>query len=371
MNNLIYLDNHATTQLDPRVFGAMKPYFMEKYGNANSRSHSFGWEAEEAVDIARERVANLIGAQPEEIFFTSGATEANNIVLSNFNTFFVSAIEHSSVYEVCRSKLFDNEQCGKEIKVDGSGKVDFSHLERLLKIEEPEIISVMLANNEVGTIQPIEKIGGICKSSYIHSDMAQALGKISIDVKKLKVDFASFSAHKLYGPKGIGAIYIDRKHFDTITPLMHGGKQEGGIRPGTLNVPAIVGFGKACEIAAEEMEKECDRLKKLRDTFFNIFAERTNLLDFHGHKNSLPGSLNIPIPCKDMDLFMANVGNRVVFSFGAACNSTNNSSSRVLKAMGVSDETAKKSIRLCFGRFNTEEEAIKAANIICDAIDGG
>jgi cysteine desulfurase len=356
---VIYLDNHATTPLDPRVLSSMTPYFLEKFGNPSSRTHQYGWEAEEAIDVAREQVANLINAEPEEIFFTSGATESNNIVLNNFDKIYISAIEHSSIYNLCKSKLgvWDVD----EIKVNRDGVVDLKYLEWLLKTT-PLLMSVMLVNNEVGTIQPIKKITSMT-SALVHSDMAQAAGKIKIDVRELGVDFASLSSHKMYGPKGAGALYI--KKGVSLNPLMIGGHQEFGLRPGTPNVPAIVGFGTACEIIGNEMEEDNKRIKVMRAEFYNILTERLAITEFNGAENNVDCNLNIPIPCLDIDAFLGESAG-VAFSFGSACNGQ--TESRTLKAMGISDEVIKRSLRFSFGKFNTNEEVKIAANIICDAV---
>lgn len=369
MESPIYLDNHATTKIDPRVLEAMMPYLTGNYGNASSELHIFGWTSKEAVDFAREQVAKLINAKPEEIFFTSGATESNNLILSNKEKILTSSIEHSSVYNVCKNKILDNCGAAREIKVDQFGTLDLGHLKYLLTVCKPGLISVMLANNEVGTIQPIKDIRSIT-GVPIHSDMAQALGKIPIDVKDLGADFASFSAHKLYGPKGIGAIYIREDMQEEISPLMYGGSQEFGIRPGTVNVPSIVGFGKACDIAEKEMSSEVEKLKMLRATFFNILMDRLSIFDYHGSEDNLPGNLNICLPCSNMYGLFSEIGTKVAISFGAACSSGDYTNlSRTLKSMNIPDSIITRSIRVGFGRFNTKKEVALAANIIADAVE--
>lgn len=366
MERPIYLDNHATTQIDPRVVEAMMPYLTEKYGNPSSKTHTFGCDAQAAVEVAREIIAESINAQSSEIIFTSGATESNNLVLHNRTKILTSAVEHSSVYNICRKKSLDKTGEVLEVRVNRDCEISLGHAKQLSQLMEPEIVSVMLANNEVGTIQPIKELRRLFPNALIHSDMAQALGKIPIDVKDLGVDFASFSAHKVYGPKGIGALYVSARAQDKIQPLMIGGSQEVGLRPGTLNVPAIVGFGKACEII--DLDEEPQRIKRLRSMFFNAFIYKLSVLpDWYGTEDNLPGNLNVAIPVKNMDMFKTIVGQRIIYSFGSACNSGEHPS-RILQAMGVPEKDMETSIRLCFGRFNTEEEVQEAADIVCQAI---
>lgn len=365
MERPIYLDNHSTTKLDPRVLDAMLPYLSDRYGNPSNRSHSYGMEAKCAVEDARESVAALINARSSEIIFTSGATESNNIALHNHRKIMMSSVEHSSVYNLCRRKSLDKPEDIIELKVDGSGEVDLYHAMKLNC--DYDIASVMLVNNEVGTIQPIKQLRELFSNVPFHSDMAQALGKIPIDVKDLGVDLASFSAHKLYGPKGIGALYVSSEYQDKLKPIMFGGGQEMGYRPGTLNVSGIVGFGKACDIAYDEMNVEFGKIKELRRIFYNNFVDCFHVLGYHGHENNVPGNLNISIPCNNMDAFEVIIRNQVALSYGAACNS-GNGVSRVLLAMGVDEEEAKRSIRICFGRFNTKKEVRRAAKIICESV---
>lgn len=339
---MIYLDNFATTQIDPLVLETMMPWLTEKFGNPSSRSHSCGWEAEEAVETAREQVAELINCDAEQVIFTSGATESNNIVLNAFKRRCVSAIEHSSVYWAHETV----------IPVQPNGIVSIGKYN--------DLISVMLANNEVGTIQPVEQFEGIK-----HSDIAQALGKIKVDVKELGLNYASMSAHKIYGPKGVGALYVGKN----IMPLMYGGSQEFGYRPGTLNVAGIVGFGKACEIAGQRLGEET--IGNLRDILYNKLCEGFGEeLKRHG-ENVLPGALNVVLPCKDMDLFINLISDKVALSMGSACMSHSPDGSRVLKAMGIPQDERVRSIRLCVGRFNTSEEIFKAADYIVFGAKGG
>lgn len=330
----IYLDNHSTTKLDPSVLRAMFPYFTNNYGNPSS-NHIYGWRATEAVEVSREIIAEIIGCQSNEIIFTSGATEANNMVLKN-KKILISEIEHSSVYNI--------DKYAKKLKVDKDGQVIFEEY-------NPEIVSIMLVNNEVGVIQDISKLREIYPNSLIHSDMTQALGKIKFDISD--VDLASFSAHKLHGPKGIGCLYISSKIQDQIRPLIVGGEQEVGLRAGTLNVPAIVGFGEACSLIDYNMK------------FKELFLKNLKIeVKIHG-RNTTPHSLNIALPCKNMKDFNT-LAKDVIFSYGSACDS--GSLSRTLLAMGIPEEEILRSIRICFSRLNTEEEIVRAAEIISNAV---
>jgi cysteine desulfurase len=352
---MIYLDNNATTPIDPRVLKAMLPYLKRFYGNPSSRSHPYGWNAEEAVDNAREQVAKLINANPNEIIFTSGATESNNMVFYTYRdkTVYISGIEHSSVYE--SSKHFCN--CFPISNIN-----DFIKLYDTLS---SSLISVMLVNNEIGTIQPVKKLRDKYPQIPIHSDMAQALGKMKIDVKDLGVDYASFSAHKLYGPKGVGALYV--KDEAEISRLIYGGGQEFGLRAGTLNVPGIVGFGKACEIAMEE-DDESHVLKLSQILYHNLSKFIPNII-FHDFQPKIANNLHMAIPCKDMDLFMSELSKNVAISLGSACMSLENKPLRVLKAINLSEDEANRSIRIGIGRFNTKREMKLAAHYISKAID--
>jgi len=366
----IYLDNHATTRPDPRVLEAMDPWLRTEYGNPASRSHQHGWRAEEAVELARAQVAALVGAKSSEIFFTAGATESNNIVLKGLvGGIVATAVEHKSVLAPCtwigvrfpRRIVF--------VGVDHTGTVD---PEDMVDKVDPHIglVSTMLANNEVGAIQPVGEVVHLVAGcgTLVHSDMAQAVGRIPVDLEALGVHFASFSAHKMYGPKGIGALYIREEVEHLLTPLVHGGGQERGMRSGTLNVPAIVGFGKACEIATAEMAAESIRISRLRDTLQESIIDAVPGVVIHGGHNRLPGNLSVSLPCRDMDAFMAFVADEVSLSFGSACMS-NSGKSHVLEAMGVSDDEARRTVRIGLGRFNTEDEISKAVDAIVRALD--
>jgi cysteine desulfurase len=362
----IYLDNHATTRLDPRVLEAMDPWLRGEYGNPASRSHQHGWRAEEAIEQARTQVANLVGSQPSEIVFTGGTTESNNTILKGLDDGIVTTvIEHKSIIAPCawirtRSKrriIFAN--------VDRTGTVDPEELVGLV-CPHVGLVSVMMANNEVGSIQPIGEIVRMLTSgTFVHSDLAQAVGKIPIDLVALGIHFASFSAHKMYGPKGIGALYIRDDVAPLLAPLIHGGGQEHGFRSGTLNVPAIVGFGKACELAKVELVLESERIAVLRNRLEKLLSTTIPGMVVHGGANRLAGNLNFSIPCRDMNSFMAFVADGVSLSLGSACMS-NSGKSHVLEAMGVDDDESHRTVRIGIGRFNTEEETV---DIVVGALD--
>jgi cysteine desulfurase len=367
--NPIYLDNHATTIIDPRVLAVMDPWLHNCYGNPASRSHQHGWQAEEAVELARLQVATLVSVQPSEIIFTAGATESNNTVLKGVSNGIVTTeIEHKSILAPCSWLSSRPNFCVFVAKVDKTGTVDLKHLISLIN-HNIGLVSVMLANNEVGSIQPIgEIVKRTPKEVFVHSDMAQAVGKIPVDLVALGVHFASFSAHKMYGPKGVGALYVREDVSHLLTPLIHGGGQEHGFRSGTLNVPAIVGFGKACEIAKIELAIDSLRICNLRNKLENLLIASIPDVIIHGGTNRLTGNLSLSLPCKDINTFMAYTAEKVSLSFGSACMS-NSGKSHVLKAMGISDDEAQRTIRIGIGRFNTEEEIVEAAKVLICALD--
>ncbi len=361
----IYLDNHSTTPIDPLVFEAMKPYFLEKFGNAGSKNHSFGWEAESAVEKARKAIADFIGADKNELIFTSGSTESINLVhfgiaqsyYSKGKHIITSSIEHSAVLD----SLKYLEQKGFEITylpVDSNGQIDIADLENSIK-NETILVSIMTANNEIGTINNIKEIGEIChkKNIIFHTDASQGIGKINFDVKENYADLVSFTAHKIYGPKGIGALYVKKKSpVLKITPQLFGGGQENKLRPGTLNVPSIVGFGKAIEIIRDNFENEISHVKNLRDKLYKGIID--NLEDVHlngSFENRLPNNLNISFEDVKAETLIINMRD-IAVSTGAACASATLKPSHVLKAIGLSDELSQSSIRFGVGRFNTEEE---------------
>jgi cysteine desulfurase len=361
----IYMDNHATTQVDPRVLEAMLPYFGEKFGNAASRNHSFGWAAEEAVENARAQIATLIGATPKEIIFTSGATESDNLMLKGIaesyrekgNHIITQATEHKAVLDTCKRL----EKQGYEVTylpVRKDGRVDPEDLHKAIT-PKTILITVMYANNEIGVIQPIAEIGKIAEEHGIifAVDAAQAVGRIPVDVRKENIDLLSISAHKIYGPKGVGALYVGRRHPRVqLSALLDGGGHERGMRSGTLNVPGIVGLGEACEVAEKEMPRESERLKGLRDSLKKGLEDRLDLVFINGSlEHRLPGNLNMSFAFVDGESLLMGI-NDVAVSSGSACTSATLEASHVLKAIGVGEELAQTSIRFGLGRYNTEEE---------------
>ena len=362
----VYMDNHATTRVDSRVLDAMLPYFTEKYGNAASRNHSFGWEAEEAVDRARNQIAALIGAKSKEIIFTSGATESDNLAIKGVVEFYkdkgnhvISCItEHKAVLDSCRAL----ERAGKAtvtyLPVDKYGTVDPDAVRRAIT-DKTVLITIMWANNEIGTIHPIAEIGKIAKEKGIvfHCDAVQAIGKVPVDFEKAGVDLASITAHKIYGPKGIGAIYVRSKGPRVrLTPQMDGGGHERGMRSGTLNVPGIVGLGAACEIAGMEMPEEAQRLIQLRSQLQAGLFERLDEIYVNGHPTErLPGNLNVSFAYVEGESLLMGI-NDIAVSSGSACTSATLEPSYVIRALGIDDELAHSSIRFGLGRFNTLEE---------------
>ena len=373
----IYMDNHATTRVDPRVVEAMLPYFTENYGNAASRNHEFGWKAEEAVENARADIARLIHATPREIVFTSGATESINLALKGAaethrakgNHIITQATEHKAVLDTCKRL----EKCGFEVTclpVEKDGRINLDDLRRAIT-PKTILISIMYANNEIGVVQPIAEIGKIAKQSGVlfHVDAAQAAGKIPVDVLADGIDLLSITAHKMYGPKGVGALYVRRKNPRVqISALLDGGGHERGLRSGTLNVPGIVGFGKACEICEAEMPAESQRLRALRDKLKNAIANGladTNVNGSLAHR--LPHNINISFADVESDALLMGIGD-VAVSNGSACTSATIEPSHVLKALGVSDDLAHSSIRFGLGRFNTDEEVDYAATRVVETV---
>jgi cysteine desulfurase len=374
----IYLDNHATTPVDPRVLEAMLPYFTEKFGNPASRQHQFGWEAESAVELARKQIAELINANPKEIIFTSGATESINLALKGVALAYAekgkhiitTQIEHKATLDTCKRL----EKIGFKIDylpVDKYGVVDPDEIKKRIT-SETILVSVMFANNEIGTIEPIEEIGKICSEMNVlfHTDAAQALGKIPIDVQKLNIDLMSVSAHKLYGPKGIGALFIKKKTPKIkIVPIIDGGGHENGLRSGTLNVPGIVGFGKACEIAKLEMKNEAERTKYLRDKLQNGIMNKLEDVYLNGHPTQrLPNNLNLSFYGVESEAILMGM-KEVALSTGSACSSASVEKSHVLKAIGLNDDLISSAIRFGIGRFNTEEEIDYVINRIVEVVN--
>ncbi len=365
LNFPIYLDHNATTPCDPRVVEAMVPYFTNAFGNAASRNHPFGWQAEEAVDYAREQVAKLINADPKEIIFTSGATEADNLALkgvfemyaSKGNHIITCNIEHKAVLDTCKHL----EKEGAEItylKVKDNGLIDMADLEAAIK-PTTILIAIMYANNEVGTIMPMKEISALAKKKgiLVFSDATQAVGKIPVDVNKDGIDLMAFSAHKMYGPKGVGALYVRRKNPRVkVTAQMDGGGHERGMRSGTLNVPGIVGFGKACEICTNEMEEETARVSKLRDKLQNALLKIEEAYLNGDKEHKLPHVTNISFKYVEGEGLMMGFNKNIAVSSGSACTSASLEPSYVLKALGLGDDLAHSSLRFGLGRFTTEEQ---------------
>ncbi|MFM7510369.1 MAG: IscS subfamily cysteine desulfurase [Bacteroidota bacterium] len=361
----IYLDHNATTPCDPRVVEAMVPYFTNAFGNAASRNHPFGWQAEEAVDYAREQVAKLIGADPKEIIFTSGATEGDNLAIKGVYEMYASKgnhiitcnIEHKAVLDTCRHL----EKEGAEITyldVKPNGLIDLAELEAAIK-PTTILIAIMYANNEIGTVMPMREISAIARKHgvLVFTDGVQAVGKIPVDVNKDGIDLMAFTAHKMYGPKGVGALYVRRKNPRVkVTAQIDGGGHERGMRSGTLNVPGIVGFGKACEICLQEMESDAKRISLLRDKLENALlkVEESYL---NGDKESrLPHVTNISFKYVEGEGLMMGFNKNIALSSGSACTSASLEPSYVLKALGLGDDLAHSSLRFGLGRFTTEEQ---------------
>lgn len=361
----VYLDNNATTRCDPRVLEAMLPYFTEKYGNAASRTHAFGWAAEEAVEQAREQVAALIGAAKKDIIFTSGATESNNLALKGAASrlkkkgrhIVTTIIEHRAVLDPCKRLEGDGFQV-TFLPVDRLGRVTPEQVAAALT-EETILVSVMAANNEIGTLQPIHDIGRLCKERGVlfHTDAVQAVGTQPIDVEEMGIDLLSLTAHKIYGPKGVGALYVRRRSPCVfLDPLLDGGGHERRIRSGTLPVPLIVALGAACALCLQERESEVPRLLRLRDRLRAGIMNQLESVSLNGHATErLPGNLNLSFADVDGSALLMQLRN-VAVSSGSACTSADPEPSYVLRALGVSDELAHGSLRFGIGRFSTEEE---------------
>ena len=372
----IYLDNHATTPLDPRVLEAMLPYLTGKFGNAASNSHPFGWEAQSAVAEARAQIARLIGASAGEIVFTSGATESDNLAIAGVaqacrargEHMVTVATEHKAVLDTCHHL----EKLGCKVTflpVSGDGRIDLNRLAEALT-ERTILVSVMAANNETGVIQPLEEIGKLCRGRGIlfHSDAVQALGKVPLDVERMNVDLASLTAHKVYGPKGCGALYVRGDSSVRLSPMIHGGGHERGMRSGTLNVPGIVGFGKTCEIAQAEMPGESLRIAGLRNRLRDrLFAELDGVMINGCMEHRLPGNLNVSFQHVEGETLMTGV-KEIAVSSGSACSSDKVDLSHVLKAMDLCDERITCAIRFGIGRFNTEAEIDYAAGRVIEAV---
>ena len=373
----IYLDYNATTPVDPKVVDAMVPYFTESYGNAASRNHSFGWQVEKVVDDSRELIGKLIGAGGKEIVFTSGATESNNLAILGVSEFYKkkgkhiisSPIEHKAVIDPCHAL----EQNGYEITfldVDKHGCIDLKQLEESIR-QDTILVSLMAGNNEIGTLNPIREIGQITRNKEVlfHTDATQSVGKIPIDVEEMNIDLLSMTAHKFYGPKGIGALYVRRKKPRVrLSPIMFGGGHERGMRSGTLNVPGIVGFAKALELSVEEMASEAERLTGLRQRLLDRLNSELDYIFLNGHPTErLPNNLNVSFGYVEGESLMMGV-NELAVSSGSACTSASLEPSYVLRALGVGDDLAHSSIRVGMGRFTTVEEVDYAAEKMIAAV---
>ena len=373
----IYMDNHATTPLDPRVLEAMMPYLTTVFGNAASRNHSFGWEAERAVETAREQIAKLIGATAKEIIFTSGATESDNLAIKGIaemyrergNHIITQVTEHKAVLDTCkRLEKYGYRVTYLPVKADGL--IDLEDLKRAID-DKTILVTIMAANNEIGVLQPIREIGKICheKGVIFHTDAVQIVGKAPFNVIQDNVDVASISAHKIYGPKGVGALYVRRRNPRVqIAAQIDGGGHERGMRSGTLNVPGIVGLGKACEIAMQEMDSEAAYLRKLRDRLKAKFESELDYVHVNGSwEHRLPGNLNMSFVYVEGESLLMGI-NDVAVSSGSACTSATLEPSYVLKALGLGDDVAHSSIRFGLGRFNTEAEVDYIADKLIDIV---
>ncbi len=373
----IYMDNHATTRTDPRVLEEMLPYFTETFGNAASRNHEFGWVAEQAVEQARDRIAKLIGATAKEIIFTSGATESDNLAIKGVaemykekgNHIITQAIEHKAVLDTCKRL----EKCGFRVTylpVQKDGRIDLDDLKRSMD-DKTILVTIMTANNEIGVLQPIREIGALCheRGVLFHTDAVQAVGKVPFNVIQDNVDMASISGHKIYGPKGVGALYVRRKNPRVqLVAQIDGGGHERGMRSGTLNVPGIVGLGKACEIATNEMAEEGKKMAGLRDRLKDAIMSQLDEVYINGSmEHRLPNNINISFAYVEGESLLMGI-NDIAVSSGSACTSATLEPSYVLKALGAGDDLAHSSIRFGIGRFNTEAEVDYVAERVVDTV---
>lgn len=373
----VYLDYQATTPMDPRVFEKMTPWFVEKFGNPHSRSHAYGWEAEEAVEIARREIAQTIGANPKEIIFTSGATESNNLALKGVMQFYgkeknhiiTVVTEHKCILDSCRHL----EQQGFEVTylpVQPNGLIDLDRL-RAAITDKTALVSIMAVNNEIGVIQPMEEIGTICreKGVFFHTDAAQGFGKIPLNVDGMNIDLMSISGHKIYGPKGIGALYIRRRPRVRVLAQINGGGQERGMRSGTLATPLCVGLGEAARLAREEMAQDSNHIRYLSDLFYNAIQEHVPDVYLNGDReHRYPGNLNLSFAYIEGESMIMALKELAVSS-GSACTSASLEPSYVLRALGVDEELAHTSIRFGFGRMSTEDEVRFAIDLVIRSIN--
>jgi len=359
----LYLDAQSTTPMDPRVLDAMLPYQVSYYGNPHSRTHQYGWESEKAMEVAREQVAGLIGADPKEIIWTSGATESNNIAVKGVGRFYkgkkkhvlTTQTEHKCVLDSCR--ILESEGIDVTyLPVLPSGLIDMEKFEAALR-PDTSLVSVMLVNNEIGVIQPVEEIGKICRARkiFFHTDAAQAVGKIPVDVNKMNIDLMSISGHKIYGPKGVGALYIRRRPRVRVEPIQNGGGQERGLRSGTVPTPLVVGLGAACELANREMEYDHQHVKRLSDMLVQGVTSQLQNVVRNGGENVYPGCVNLSFHCVEGESMLMAMKD-VALSSGSACTSASLEPSYVLRALGAEEDMAHSSIRFGIGRFTSEEE---------------
>jgi cysteine desulfurase len=373
----IYLDYQSTTPVDPRVMDAMMPYFMQKFGNPHSRSHSFGWESEAGIEQARSDIARLIGASEKEIIFTSGATESNNMAIKGVGRFYKDkknhiitvVTEHKCVLDSCRHL----EKEGFDVTylpVQKDGLIDLEQLKAAIK-DTTLLVSIMAINNEIGVIQPLKEIGALCRERgiFFHTDAAQAFGKIPLNVEELNIDLLSISGHKIYAPKGIGALYVRRRPRVRMDALINGGGQERGMRSGTVPTPLAVGLGKAAEIASKEMGEEAERIRRLSDRFTDAILDGVPDVYLNGHReHRWPGNINVSFAYIEGESMIMAIKDLAVSS-GSACTSASLEPSYVLRALGVSEELAHTSIRFGIGRFTTEAEVDAAIGIVKNSID--
>ncbi|KDQ10580.1 hypothetical protein BOTBODRAFT_36100 [Botryobasidium botryosum FD-172 SS1] len=364
-NRPIYLDMQATTPMDPRVLAAMMPYFTDMYGNPHSRTHAYGWEAEQAVDDARAQVAKLIGADAKDIVFTSGATESNNMIVKGVARFhkekkkhvITTQTEHKCVLDSCR-KLSEEGFDITYLPVQSNGVIDLAELEAAIRPGETSLVSIMMVNNETGVIQPIEEIGAMLRKYrgvYFHTDAAQAVGKIPINVDEMNIDLLSISGHKVYGPKGVGAAYVRRRPRVRLEPILSGGGQERGLRSGTLPTPLIVGLGEACSIALREMDADHARVKALSDRLIKGVTARVEHVVRNGDVNGYPGCVNLSFSYVEGESLLMAL-KEIALSSGSACTSASLEPSYVLRALGAAEDMAHSSLRFGIGRFTTEAE---------------
>ncbi|WP_130471392.1 IscS subfamily cysteine desulfurase [Candidatus Magnetaquicoccus inordinatus] len=377
MKKPIYMDYQATTPMDPRVLAEMLPWFVEKFGNPASRSHAYGWEAEQAVEKARTQVATLLNADPREIVFTSGATESNNLAIQGVARFYqdkgrhiiTPVTEHKAVLDTCRNLEAEGFTV-TYLPVKEDGLVDLQQLAEAITAETI-LVSVMAGNNEIGVVQPLEEIGRLCRQKKVlfHCDAAQGVGKIALDVEAMQIDLLSISGHKIYGPKGVGALYVRRRPRVRLKPIIHGGGHERGMRSGTLPTPLLVGLGSACALAGEEMQAENQRLLSLRQRLLDGILSRLTHVHVNGSlQHRLAGNLNLSFGFVEGESMMMAIKD-VAVSSGSACTSASLEPSYVLRALGVSEEQAHTSIRFGLGRFTTIEEIDFTANLVVEAVN--